>query len=193
MLWIGLGLGWAEPVIPGLVRGTLDPELRGQVLIEELNCVACHATEGTLKARSKQAPRLSEVGSRLNPAFLERFIADPHGTQSGTTMPNALAALDAEQRRATAQAITHFLLSPGNNSFTLQPPDAVAAEHGRTLFRARGCIACHPSPEGPTTGTPSRTPCLSQDWSRSSASRGSPDSSKNRTASVRPDACPTCG
>ncbi|MEY4199094.1 MAG: hypothetical protein RLZZ265_834, partial [Verrucomicrobiota bacterium] len=45
----------AEPFIPGLVTGTLEPELRGQVLIEELNCVACHASEGSLKARSKQA------------------------------------------------------------------------------------------------------------------------------------------
>ncbi|MEY3534766.1 MAG: hypothetical protein RLZZ582_342, partial [Verrucomicrobiota bacterium] len=78
---------WAQPMIPGLVTGTLDPELRGQVLIEELNCVACHAGEGSLKARSKQAPRLSEVGSRVNPAYLERYIADPHGTRSGTTMP----------------------------------------------------------------------------------------------------------
>ncbi|MDH4372010.1 MAG: c-type cytochrome, partial [Verrucomicrobiota bacterium] len=132
---------WAQPMIPGLVTGTLDPELRGQVLIEELNCVACHAGEGSLKARSKQAPRLSEVGSRVNPAYLERYIADPHGTRSGTTMPDVLAALDPEERRHTARALTHFLLSLRKNEFSLQPPDAVAAGHGQRLFVSRGCVA----------------------------------------------------
>ena len=157
MFWGGLLIGWAEPIIPGLVRGTLDPELRGQVLIEELNCVACHEGEGSLKSRSKQAPRLSEVGSRLNPAFLERFIADPHGTQDGTTMPDVLSALEPSQRRETAQAITHFLLSLGKNEFSLQPPDAVAAEHGQRLFLSRGCVACHQTPESTTTGTLGRS------------------------------------
>jgi cytochrome c2 len=95
---------WAEPIIPGLATGTLDPELRGQVLIEELNCVACHAGVGSLKARSKQAPRLSEVGSRVNPAYLERYIAAPHETLPGTSMPDVLAAIDPEERRQTARA-----------------------------------------------------------------------------------------
>ena len=143
---------WAQPMIPGLVTGTLDPELRGQVLIEELNCVACHAGEGSLKARSKQAPRLSEVGSRVNPAYLERYIADPHGTRSGTTMPDVLAALDPEERRHTARALTHFLLSLRKNEFSLQPPDAVAAGHGQRLFVSRGCVACHLPPESHGTG-----------------------------------------
>lgn len=148
---------WAQPMIPGLATGTLDPELRGQVLIEELNCVACHAGEGSLKARSKQAPRLSEVGSRVNPAYLERYIADPHGTRSGTTMPDVLAAFDPEERRQSARAITHFLLSLRKNEFSLQPPDAVAAGHGQRLFVSRGCAACHQPPEssgvGPLAGS----------------------------------------
>ena len=147
----------SEPRIPGLASGTLDPELRGQILIEELNCVACHEAEGSLKARSKQAPRLSDAGSRLNPNFLERFIADPHGTQVGTTMPDVLSALGPEERRATAQALTHFLLSLGNNPFSLTPPDAVAAEHGQRLFLSRGCVACHPTPEGATSGPLTRS------------------------------------
>ena len=150
--WV-LMLGvWAEPVIPGLVTGTLDPELRGQVLIEELNCVACHASEGSLKARSKQAPRLSAVGSRVNPAYLERFIAAPHETLPGTTMPDVLAALDPEERRHTARALTHFLLLLRKNEFSLQPPDAVAAGHGQRLFVSRGCVACHRPPESAGTG-----------------------------------------
>lgn len=139
-----LGVG-AQPIIPGLATATIDAELRGRVLIEELNCVACHAAEGALKSHSKQAPRLAAVGSRVNPAHLERFIADPHATSPGSTMPEVLGALPPDERRQTARAITHFLMSLRENRFSLEPPDAVAAEHGRRLFRSRGCVACHES------------------------------------------------
>ena len=142
----GMVLGvWAQPVVPGLATATIDAELRGRVLIEELNCVACHAAEGPLKASSKQAPRLAAVGSRVNPAHLERFIADPHAISPGSTMPDVLGSLTPDERRQTARAITHFLMSLRENRFLLEPPDAVAAEQGRRLFQSRGCAACHDS------------------------------------------------
>ena len=116
---------------------------KGLVLIEELNCAACHAGDASLAARSKKAPRLADVGSRANPGWLETFIANPHGTKPGTTMPDLLGRLNAEEKRQTATALTHFLLSLKKNDFALQPPDAVAAQLGKQLFHSRGCAACH--------------------------------------------------
>lgn len=133
----------AETVVPGLASGRLDPELKGQVLIEELNCAACHAGEASLKARSKKAPRLADVGSRVNPGFLETFIGNPHATKPGTTMPDVLSSLGATEKKLAATELTHFLLSLKPNDFSLQPPDAVAARHGKQLFHSRGCAACH--------------------------------------------------
>ncbi len=133
----------AQPVVPGLVASKLDPELGGLVLIEELNCVACHASEAPFSDRSKKAPRLSGVGSRVNPHYLEAFIRDPHGIKPGTTMPDVLAQVPAEDRGEIANALTHYLLSLGENEFTLEATDAVAAGHGERLFHARGCVACH--------------------------------------------------
>ncbi len=133
----------AAPIIPGLISSELEPELKGQVLIEELNCVACHQSEVPFSSRSKKAPRLSAVGSRVNPAYLEAFIRDPHGTKPGTTMPDALAQLGEGERDEAAKSLTHYLLSLKKNDFSLQPPDAVAAEHGERLFHSRGCVACH--------------------------------------------------
>lgn len=109
---------WSGPRIPGLASGTLEPVLRGAILVEELNCVACHEAEGELKARSRQPPRLADLGSRLNPSWIERFIAEPHGTQGGTTMPDTLASLEPSARRRTARALTHFLLSTGTSGFS---------------------------------------------------------------------------
>ena len=133
----------AEVSLPGLASSQLDPELKGQVLIEELNCAACHAGDAFLKARSKKAPRLSEIGSRVNPGYLESFILNPHATKPGTTMPDVLSSLGAEEKIQAATELTHFLLSLKRNDFSLQPPDAVAAKLGKQLFHSRGCAACH--------------------------------------------------
>jgi mono/diheme cytochrome c family protein len=128
---------------PGLASSQLDPELKGQVLIEELNCAACHAGDASIKARSKKAPRLAEVGSRVNPSYLESFILNPHATKPGTTMPDVLASLGTAERKPAAVELTHYLLSLKPNDFSLQPPDAVAAQHGKQLFHSRGCAQCH--------------------------------------------------
>jgi mono/diheme cytochrome c family protein len=138
-----LAAALAEPRIPSLATGKLDAELKGLVLIEELNCSACHAGDASLAARSKKAPRLSEVGARVNPNYIEAFIRDPHGTKPGTTMPDLMGQLGAEERRQVATSLTHFLLSLKRNGFAPQPPDAVAAQHGMRLFHSRGCAACH--------------------------------------------------
>ena len=133
----------AEPIFPGLIGAQLEPELKGHVLIEELNCAACHAGDAALAARSKKAPRLAEVGSRVNPAYLEAFIRDPHGTKPGTTMPVVAGQLGDEERKQASLALTHFLLGQKANDFTPQAPDAVAARQGKLLFHSRGCAACH--------------------------------------------------
>lgn len=133
----------AEVAVPGLTASQLDPDLKGQVLIEELNCVACHAGDASLKARSKKASRLAEVGSRVNPSYLESFILNPHGTKPGTTMPDVLSSLGMAERKQAATELTHFLLSLKPNDFSPQPPDAVAAQHGKRVFHSRGCAACH--------------------------------------------------
>lgn len=134
---------WAQAIIPGLANSELDPELKGLVLIEEMNCVACHASEAPFASRSKKAPRLATVGSRVNPDYLDTFIRDPHGTKPGTTMPDVLSHLSEEEMKEAAESITHFLLSLKLNDFSLQPPDGVAAQHGEGLFHSRGCVACH--------------------------------------------------
>ena len=133
----------AEPVISGLTNSQLEPELKGHVLIEELNCAACHSGGASLTDRSKKAPRLAEIGSRVNPAYLEAFIRDPHGTKSGTTMPDVLGQLGDEEKKQASIALTHFLLGQKANNFSPQAPDAVAAQQGKSLFHSRGCAACH--------------------------------------------------
>ncbi|MCC6881203.1 MAG: cytochrome c [Verrucomicrobiales bacterium] len=130
------------PVIQGVHEGD-DAVLVGRVLLSELNCTACHA--GGIP--SKGAPELGQAKSRIHPAYLEAFIADPHGTKPGTTMPNLLGHLPMEERAAAARALSHFIRSldgPDFETATIQP-EAVA--RGRNLYHKVGCAACH-DPEG---------------------------------------------
>lgn len=133
----------AAVLVPGVEASRIEPRIKGLILVEELNCVACHVGDGSLVQRSRKAPRLADVGSRLNPAFIEAFVRDPHGTRPGTPMPDLLGGVASSEREGVARSLTHFLMSLGPSSFALQPPDAVAATHGRRLFHSRGCAHCH--------------------------------------------------
>jgi hypothetical protein len=94
----------------------------------------------------------------VNPAYLERFIGDPHAIKPGTTMPDVLAGPGAAEKRSAAAALTHFLLSPRKNDFAPIAPDAVAAGHrqsgrgGWTISRWTSWAACSTTPRSGTTG-----------------------------------------
>jgi cytochrome c553 len=144
---VGVGCGVrAEVVVGGLSGAQMEAKERGQVLIGELNCVACHGEAGAaeaLKARSKVAPRLAGLGSRVDPRYVEAYLKDVHGVKPGTTMPDVMAGLAPGEKTKRAKALTHFLLSLGEQTFAPEAPDAVAAVEGKRLFHARGCAACH--------------------------------------------------
>ena len=138
-----LGPAAAELVLPGVKSSQLEPALKGRVLIEEMNCAACHQAD-SVAASSRKAPRLSAVGGRVNPDYLQAFIAHPHETKPGTLMPDLLGGLPDGERLEIAESITHYLVSLDRGKpFKLQTPDAVAARHGESLFHSVGCVACH--------------------------------------------------
>lgn len=133
----------ASVALPALVTSDLDPKLKGHVLIEELKCAACHPAEAAVGERSKTAPRLAAIGSRVNPDYVQSLLLDPQAVHPGTTMPDVLSHLPTAEKSEVATALTHFLFSRQENDFSLRVPDAVAAGHGHRLFQARGCTACH--------------------------------------------------
>ncbi len=133
----------AEVQIPAINNSSLDSKIKGRILIEELNCAACHQ-EPEMVTSSKKSPRLSEVSSRLSPDYLTKFVANPSETKPGTLMPNMLGHLDDKERKRVAESITHYLVSINKKApFQIRVPDSVAAEQGKVLFHQVGCVACH--------------------------------------------------
>ena len=136
-------------------RRSLEPELEGLMLIQKRNCFACHATNSIYSpVASKKAPRLSWSAANLNPNYLQSFIADPHALKPGSTMPQLFNHLDDADRKSTATAITHFLISKTKNDFKNQPIDGEAMHRGYSLFHSVGCTACHSPRDESSTEQP---------------------------------------
>ena len=121
----------------------LDDAQAGWVLLGELGCMACHEGDAASVLGSKGAPDLSQVGGRVSPDYLRRFIAEPTKVQPGVTMPDLLAGKTATERAAMAEAITHFLVGKADGRFAEGNSVKGNPNAGRALYHEIGCIACH--------------------------------------------------
>jgi len=145
----------ARPIVPGFERfyanTNADKAAGGRLLLGELNCLSCHqaSDELTKRIERKQAPRLTDVGSRIRPEYLRDYLRDPHAVKPGTTMPDLLSGLNEQRRWEVTEPIVHFLASSGKIKY--QRLDRKAVNRGRTLFHRVGCTVCHAPQEGDTT------------------------------------------
>lgn len=123
----------------------------GEILISEMNCVACHATtpEITQRLAPRLAPKLTEL--RVSPQWLREFLADPQATKPGTLMPDMLHQVPIEEKAAVLEDLTHFLVAiqpSGSALKTELTPGKI--EQGKKLYHEVGCVQCHAPFEAPT-------------------------------------------
>src|SRR5712672_1793150 len=137
-----------HPGFANLPDGVAD---RGELLLGELNCAACHQADATIKARlaSKQAPVLGQEA--ITPQYLRKFLLDPQSEKSGNTMPDLLHGMEATDRKAAVDALVHFLVSAMNASNApAVAADEFKIQQGRLLYHQIGCVACH-APQEPAS------------------------------------------
>src|SRR5207302_211108 len=84
--------GSLQAAMIGPATAPVSGVAEGELLIGEVNCVACHQASAEIKGRlfSRQSPRLSGAGLRLTPQFLRAFLSNPSAEKPGTTMPDLL-------------------------------------------------------------------------------------------------------
>lgn len=114
----------------------------GFLLLNELNCIACHAPPAAWAGRFNPRAKLSleGVGSRLDARALASFIAEPSQHKPGTPMPGLYPTTEYESE-GLANLVSYLA------TLTSSKPGAVAAEglisEGRALYESIGCVACH--------------------------------------------------
>ncbi len=138
------GIAAAAPVIPGLAgKHPLSEGEVGHLLMGELRCAACHTAKELPTVPERAAPDLTDVGGRVTPDFLRRFLASPDSAHHGSTMPDLLAGEPAEARAEIAEALTHFLIAQSPNRYAATAVDGKDAAAGKVLFHSVGCVTCH--------------------------------------------------
>ena len=132
--------------------GAISERLRGLVLLNELNCAACHQYRSPdTSLPPAKAPNLIWSSGRIDPWHVAKFVADPQPTKPGTRMPNVMATLSADERDSAANALAQYIVSLSDREFSTTALPEDAAARGRELFHTVGCVACH-SPRDATGG-----------------------------------------
>lgn len=149
-----------QPMQAGLIvspQSSIPADLdEGQFLLDELNCIACHARQDSNGSKSspRTSPNLQTIGSRVSGQFLRAYLNQPASEKPGTTMPDLMHSLDAKERTDAVDELVHFLASlhdgaqvqaAGSNPFKMT--------QGRSLYHQVGCVACHAPQE---TANPSQ-------------------------------------
>ena len=134
----------ASTVIVGLSnKHPLTQSQVGELLVQELRCAACHSHAEQQPLLERLAPDLSEVGARIAPDYLRRFLASPSSMHPGTTMPDLLSSESESKREEIAEALTHFLVAQSTKQFESAHAENPDLNLGKELFHSVGCIACH--------------------------------------------------
>ncbi len=127
----------APPALAGHRR-----EERGRLLVEELGCVRCHQPSDKDRMAAglveRPAPDLSQVGQRLHPGWVERWLASPRKLRPTARMPELFGPDEAVER----YAVTRYLASLGG-PVDEKGPAKGDARRGELLFERVGCSACH--------------------------------------------------
>jgi len=105
-------------------------------------------------------PSLAAAMARLDPAWVEGYLADPHDLRPGLPEGMPRFALTAAQRRVLAAAF----VGDAYDGPPTPKPTTDNLERGERLFQERGCVACHAfGGRNPVAGNP-QSPDLA--WTR---------------------------
>jgi mono/diheme cytochrome c family protein len=117
----------------------------GFLLLNELNCVACHAAPEPLRDQfpGVVATNLDGVASRLAPVELEIFIRNPRFAKRDTTMPSLFAGPDRDLDEVAA---LRAWLGTLTSDLPAYPVGDIGK--GRALYHRIGCVACHAPENG---------------------------------------------
>ncbi|MDH3582803.1 MAG: c-type cytochrome [Phycisphaerae bacterium] len=124
----------------------VDQQLAGRLLINELNCAACHTGlpgDGEPVIGAKGGPVLVGITERVRTDWLRAFLRRPHRGKAGTTMPAMFHGLADAEATGQIDDILHFLGSVQPARRLAKLPRRSTFARGKLLYHGYGCAACH--------------------------------------------------
>ncbi|MCB9883657.1 MAG: c-type cytochrome [Planctomycetes bacterium] len=96
-----------------------------------------------LNEKKRPGPSLKELKAKIEPHWLEQWIANPHEFRPGTRMP--VFRLEDDQIKAIAAFVWQRATDPATFAADRAIPQHAKgdAANGKELFETRGCMACH--------------------------------------------------
>lgn len=117
----------------------------GRRLANALGCQNCHTQGGTEAAML--GPKLTRIGSRVTPAWLFAWLANPQNFRKTAVMPTMnLTSDERSDVVAYLASLTNTSAPPVQTQAKVKP---TVDAHGEDLWKSIGCLACHGS-EGDT-------------------------------------------
>lgn len=114
-------------------------------LTYDLRCLSCHAIDGR---GGTYAPDLTGAGSRLQEAWIAQFVRSPDIIRPlSQQMPRF--NLTADEAKTIASYVSVSRRNPRIPAEIAGGPiTPKEIQHGREVFRAKGCLSCHNVGEG---------------------------------------------
>ncbi|MBI3894169.1 MAG: c-type cytochrome [Candidatus Wallbacteria bacterium] len=142
--------GWDKPLLTGSFTqatctrchtGEQVPQApmltKGKRLMRDRGCVACHEIGG-MEGDPRIAPDLSGIGSKVDRAWLARWLLRPRGVLPTAKMP------DFRLRKGEREALSAYLMTLRDSAVDTAPPVPKGSyEGGETLYKRLQCIDCH--------------------------------------------------
>ena len=126
----------------------------GQRLHDDLRCADCHnflrpdqkAIDKETPSPHLETPNWSDIGRRLSPDWVYRWLLDPSSLRNAPRMPRSLNAAQAADRQIAADIAVYLdslrAVEPASDVAPQVESDAPPLD-GRILYEDLGCIACH--------------------------------------------------
>lgn len=117
-----------------------DPIARGERDFNGLGCVKCHQVGDNGHA---WGPDLTNLGFRKSAEWIDLWLQDPHAWNPKTVMP------DFNLKDSTRKDLVAYLSAQKGQAWkekpwaTAQAAALPAAERGKIIFNAVGCVSCH--------------------------------------------------
>jgi mono/diheme cytochrome c family protein len=125
------------------VKAVAHDEREGASLYGTAFCSSCHAVQNAAGniVGGNLGPELTRIGSKVNPAWLRRWLQDPQAYNPQTQMPHY------RFNEKQIAVLSGFLLNKKDDDLLanthLPAADANSVARGKKLVEEYGCAACH--------------------------------------------------